>query len=323
MADDAAGRQLPLFPPRGAPKREADRLAPMPAVGPRSSLSAATGAFDDHLVRAGKTDNTRRAFASDLRLLSTYLGSARAVATITTDELQSFLTWMMEYSGRPCSEKTYARRVTTLKVFCAWLADEGALAHDPALRLVHRRAEAPLPRVLTDDQVARLLEASRRRRRSDAGDPRPELIVRLVLDTGMKKGELARLRIDDLDTEARPPELLVRYAGHRWRHKERRLSFDERLLPVLDAYEARFAPKGRLFDCTPRNLEYVLAGLVEECELPTGTGFETLRWTSALRQHRAGVPDDELRTRLGLSPISWVETHRKLRLLASGTAEGP
>jgi integrase/recombinase XerD len=265
----------------------------MPAVGPRSSLKAATGAFDDHLVRAGKTDNTRRAFASDLRLLSSYLGSERAVVTITTDDLHRFLAWMQAYSGRPCSEKTYARRVTTLKVFCAWLTDEGALPRDPAAPLVHRQAAAPLPRVLTDDEVTRLLEASRLRRRGEAADPRPELLVRLLLDTGIKKGELARLDVTDLDTESRPPELLVRYGSHRWRHKERRLSFDAGLLPIVDAYRARFAPTGRLFDCTARNLEYVLADLVKECGLPKGTGFETLRWTSALRHHRAGMPDDE------------------------------
>jgi site-specific recombinase XerD len=310
------GRQLPLFPPPGAPRQAPAPLAPAPGLTAQSSLAAAAGAFDEHLARASKTEHTRRAFASDLRLAARFVGAGRAVADIDTDDLNRFLTWMLDYRERPCRPKTYARRVTALKVFFAWLLETGVIAADPAAALVHRRAEPPLPRVLSEDEARALLAAAAARRTGAAADPRPELLVRLLLDTGLKKGEFVRLRLADLATEASPPTLLVRYDDARWRDKERRIAFDAALLPVLADYVARYQPAERLFECTDRNLEYVLADLAAASGLPGGTHFETLRWTSAVQHYRAGMPRDALRTRLGLSPVSWAETERKLALLA-------
>jgi site-specific recombinase XerD len=314
-SEPVGARQLPLFPAHGAPRTAPERLAPLPPVAPGTGLATAAGAFDEHLARAGNTDHTRRAFASDLRLVAQFLGAARAVDAITTDDLTRFLTWMLEFRSRPCSAKTYARRVTTLKVFFAWLVETGLLERDPALALVHRRAEAPLPVVLTDVQVEALLDACTRRRTVPPADPRPELLVRLLLDTGLKKGELTRLKLADIALEP-SPSLLVRYDHARWRAKERRIGLDGACLPVLAAYRSRYQPAERLFECTDRNLEYVLADIVASAGLPDHVGFETLRWTSAVRHYRAAADRDGLRERLGLSAITWADTERKLALLA-------
>ena len=48
-------------------------------------------------------------------------------------------------------------------------------------------------------------------------------------------------------------------------------------------------------------------------------GFETLRWTSAVRDFRTGVPEDRLRQKMGLTKISWRETREKIYKLAGRT----
>jgi site-specific recombinase XerD len=309
--------QLRLFTPSGARAETPDRLAALPPLSRSSSLGAAAGAFDAHLARAGKTVHTRRAFASDLRLASRFLGAGRPVAAFTLYDLNRFLSWILEYRARSCGPRTYARRVTTLKVFFAWLKDQGLIDDNPAAPLHHGRAVAALPFVLDDAQVAALLAEVASRRSGSPADPRPELLVRLLLDTGMKKGEVVRLRLADVSADARPPSLLVRYDEQRWHGKERRIAFDGALVPVLAAHMDRYRPTDRLFDCTDRNLEYVLSNAVAGAGLPARTSFETLRWTSAVAAHRSGMDPDGLRRRLGLSPISWVETRRKLALLAA------
>lgn len=295
---------------------------PWPPPSSTSPLAQAAAAFDDHLLRLGKTENTRRAFGSDLNLLIDYLGAARPVGTVKTSDLDGFLTWLCGYRGKPCSPKSLARRTTTLKVFFAWLQELGAVEPDPARALVHRPAEPPLPVVLADDEVLRLLAAAGARRLAEPADPRPALLLRLALDTGLKKGELARLRDADLAAEADPPSLLVRYDKPRWAEKERRVSFGPAVAPLLAAYRARYAPAELLFPCTPRNLEYILADLAKAAGLAEGVHFETLRWTAALRAWRAGMAPESLRARLGLSPITWADTERKLQLLDDGGA-GP
>lgn len=298
------------------------RPGPFPVPVSATGLEDAAGAFDDHLARLAKTVNTRRGFASDLRLLAEYLDGGRPIGTITTDDLNAFLVWLLKYRGPACSPKSYARRVTTIKVFFAWLAEAGAIDKDPALPVVHRPAEPPLPQVLSDAEVATLLALAHARLEAVSADPRPALVLRLLLDTGLKKGELTRLRADDIATDADPPTLLVRYDNPRWREKERRVAFSPHVLPILTAYLARYRCGDLLFGCTDRNLEYVLADLVRSAGLPEHTGFETLRWTSALRHWRSGVDPEALREQLGLSPITWATTQRKLDLLDGGTAKG-
>lgn len=317
MGEKTGHRQLPLFPTSGRRPDTPLSAAPTAALGPDSSLGLAAAAFDEHLARAGKTENTRKAFLSDLRLLGRYIGFDKALREITTSDLEQFLSWMLEHRSRPCSAKTYARRLSTLKSIFAWLVECGALSHDPAATLMHRHAESPLPRVLTDEQVERLLALAERIAR-DAGDYRPALMLRLLLDTGLKKGELVRLRLDDISWDTDPPTLLVRYDSPRWKAKERRIAYSSVVRRHLSAYRTRYAPSDNLFECTARNLEYVLADLVEAADLPRGTSFETIRWTSALRSYRAGVEPEALRTKLGLSPVTWAETKRKLALLAEG-----
>jgi integrase/recombinase XerD len=292
-------------------------LAPAPPPTDKSSLAAAIGAFEDHMLRQGFTDNTRRAFRSDLRLLTEALGRARSLESITIDDLQRFLAWMARYRGVACSPKTYQRRVTTLKVFFAWLTEVSVLAEDPALRLVHRHASAPLPGVLTDDQVAALLDETAARRRSEHPDPRPDLLVRLILYTGVKKGECMRLRLSDIDRDADHPTIFIRYEQPRRREKQRRLLLTPELIRLLTEYLAVYRPREYLFECTARNLEYVLADVTRSAGMEDGISFETLRWTCALRDHRAGMPAERLRHKLGLSPITWAEVEQKLQLLAS------
>jgi integrase/recombinase XerD len=293
----------------------------LPLVQARTSLAAAATAFGEHLTRAGKTDNTRRAFLSDLRLLAEHAGADRPVGEFESDDLRAYLTWMREHRGRPCSAKTYARRLTSLKVFFAWLHERGAIAADPALPLIHRRAEPPLPLVLDDSQVARLLKVARRPLAAMRVDARPALLIRLLLDTALKKGEVARLRASDVAASGPDPSLLVRYDDPRWADKERRVEFSTFVAPLLEVYLEQHSGAERLFDCTARNLEYVLTELVEQADLPPRTSFETLRWTSATRAWRAGVEEDALREALGLSSITWVGTVRKLALLAGTTGD--
>jgi integrase/recombinase XerD len=313
--------QLPLFGAGARSEPAAPVVAPLSAPTASTSLALAITAFDQHLGRLAKTENTRRSFASDLGILARFLGQDHPVGSITSDDLRRFLTWLQEGRASACSPKTYARRVTTLKVFFAWLMDAGTRADDPALGLVHRRAEPPLPLVLDDSAVADLLGVAADRA---LHDPRPALLVRLLLDAALKKGELVALRADDVAPRAEPPSLLVRYDDPRWRQKERRVTFGPAVEPLLEAYLNRYRPAERLFQCTARNLEYVLTDLAAAAGLPERTSFETLRWTSALWQQRAGVAPEELRANLGLAPVTWADTEQKLALLAGGAgAPGP
>jgi len=292
-------------------------VAAVSALTAQSSLAEARKPFRDHMVRQGFAENTIKAFLGDLGILSKYLGANKAIGEISTRDLNDFLTYLLERRGKPCSPKSYARRVTTLKVFFGWLAESGVLPSDPAAALIHRRVTTPLPKILYDDQVERLLAVTRDLLWAPQPDARPYLLISLLLQTGIKKSECMGIELQHLDlSNPRAPVLYIRYTNPRMAHKERKLALNPQLLPALQQYLKQYQPKVRLFECTARNLEYVLHHAAELAEIPGGVSFEQLRWTAAVRDYRRGMPEEQLRRKLGLSRISWRETLEKIKKLA-------
>jgi integrase/recombinase XerD len=319
MADE----QLVLFP-KGQPGRgtAGENTPPVTQLPPdleaSTSLTAAIGHFYGHMVRQGFSDNTIKAFQADLRLFARYISASKAVGEIGQSDLERFMVWLRAERGVPCSPKSFARRMTTLKVFFGWLTAIEVLERDPAAALIHEHPYTPLPEILYDDQVQALLATTRDLLWAAKPDARPYLLVNLLLQTGIKKSECMAIKPEHIDlSNPSAPVLYVRYDDPRKTLKERKLALGPAFTPAYNQYLREYKPKEYLFECTPRNLEYVLAEMAELAGIPGGVSFEQLRWTSAVRDYRKGMPADLLRQKMGLSGISWRETLPKILKLAS------
>ncbi len=304
--------QLPLFP-----GDEAQAVGGRTGLTAGSSLTAAMERFRDHMVQQDYAENTVKSFLGDLRILMRYLKGNPPVGQIGTKDLQDYLHWLQHERGKPCSPKSYARRLTTLKVFFAWLADLGVLPADPAAPLVHKPVQTPLPRILYDNQVDEVLRVTRQMLGGEKPDPRPHLLVNLLLHTGIKKQECMAIKLLHIDTsDPAGPVVHIRYDKPRMQHKERRLRLPRDWTRTLAEYRKVYEPQEFLFPCTARNLEYVLADVAKLAGLTEGLSFEMLRWTCAVRDYRARMDAERLRRKLGLSQMSWKETEPKIIRLA-------
>ncbi|MCA9998818.1 MAG: site-specific integrase, partial [Anaerolineales bacterium] len=163
MSED---KQWELFP-EGMLPDEINK--PKPPIASDASLQTALGVFEEHMKMQGFSINTIKAFASDVRLLGKYLGIGSAVNQIGTKNLNDFLDWLLNKRGVPCSPKSYARRVTTLKVFFAWLHESGVLQEDPAKAVIQRTVASPLPTVPSEDDLAKALLVTEAIRAGDGG----------------------------------------------------------------------------------------------------------------------------------------------------------
>lgn len=286
-----------------------------PPLRADSTLVAAVVAFDDYMVRKGFSENTIKAFRNDLKIVQDFLGRDTRLHQVNTQHLHDFLDWLQHGRGKPCSAKSLARRITTIKVFFGWLHGIGVIGTDPAEPVVQQPARTPLPVILGDTEIGNLVSTAQAYLSDEAKpDARPYLLVNLLLETGMKKAECARLLISDVDrSSADAIEVTVRYPDERHAHKNRSMTVDGELAPIVQQYLDQYKPENFLFECTPRNLEYVLDEVGRKAEIHhTQVGFETLRWTSAVRDFRKGVPEERLRQKMGLSKISWRETREKI-----------
>ncbi|MEM7035257.1 MAG: site-specific integrase [Chloroflexota bacterium] len=289
------------------------------SIDSNSTLMACVLAYQDHMKEMGFSDHTYKAFTGDLRLLQNYYGPDRPVHELGNQELNQFLYWLQYERGVPCSPKSYARRVTTLKNFFGWLTKIKVTIADPAAAIIHQRVVTQLPPTLENDEVDRLLEATEAGLSGVKPDARPHLLVNLVLQTGIKKAECMRLTADDFEQDdPKQPTVLIRYSDPRLLHKERRLEISPEVMTTLEQYIAEYQPSSNIFECTPRNLEYVLADAAKEAKIANGVSFESLRWTCALRDFRDGLDDEKHRYKMGLSKVTWRETLIKLEKLNSG-----
>ncbi|MDY7075687.1 MAG: phage integrase N-terminal SAM-like domain-containing protein [Chloroflexota bacterium] len=301
-----------------APAEQSPPAVAPPGLNINSSLRTALGAFEVHMQQRGFAENTVKAFLSDLNILSQFIGMGTAIGDISTRDINHFTHWLVQGRGVDCSPKSLARRVTTLKVFFGWLAEVEVLPSDPAAAVIHKPVMTPLPQILSDAEVERVLGVTQALRNAEKPDARPHLLVTLLLYTGIKKGECMNIVMNHFDFgDPTQPILWIRYANPRRRHKERKLRLPVWWPAVLAEYRVQYQPQESLFPCTARNLEYVLANVAQRGELAHGLSFEMLRWTCAVRDYRAKMDADKLRQKLGISKITWREVGAKIIRLSS------
>ncbi|HSZ13684.1 MAG TPA: site-specific tyrosine recombinase XerD [Solirubrobacteraceae bacterium] len=144
-------------------------------------------------LERGLSRNTLEAYRTDLLQLDVFLRRRRvAPARATHGDLAAFLS---ELSVAP---STLARKVACLRSFYRYLRREGTLEHDPTADLRGPRKPQRLPRVLTREQVARLLEQPR------GTDPlalRDRALLEVMYACGLRASEVVGLEAQDVDMD--------------------------------------------------------------------------------------------------------------------------
>ena len=288
----------------------------------RTSLVPAINAWRIYLNDQGKSPHTVKAFIADMNLLAAYLPPDRSVGAVATNELNNFLDWLQKVRGVPCSPKTLARRITSIKSFFRWLAHYGIIVVDPGEKVLQHTVISPLPQVLTDDETEAVLEAANKHRRGSQPDARYYTLLALLLETGIKKSECLALSPNHIDVESpEHPFLFVRYASPQHRYKERKISITSDWLEVYQEYKNQYQLNDQLFPWSQRRLEYLLEDLGEEAGLDKHLSFEMCRWTCALNDLKSGMDPNKVRQKMGLSKIQWREVRLKLQQLGGKIPE--
>jgi integrase/recombinase XerD len=308
-----AHEQPSLFFPEPAGAREtavAASLVEIPALTATTTLGACSLAYQEHLRRTDHSEYTVTCFLSDLRMFTEFTGREIELRALAPQHLADWLAHLrFDGVSRP-APKTIARRITFLRNFFGWLTNEGVLESDPSAQIALSRPSPPLPELLFEDEVRRLEEAA-------AQDVRAHVLVMLLLATGLKKEEVMALKLGHVDlSDPERPAIEVHFPGQAKRRRERRMELPIEWTAAFQAYIERYQPHERLFECTDRNLNYVLAAAVKRAGLEKRVTLQLLRDIYAVRQLRAGVTLEELREKLGLSEEAWYETAEKYRKLA-------
>jgi len=296
-------------------------LTPDLHITSQTPLLPTIGSWELFLLDQGKSPYTIKAFLGDLQLLAGFLPPDKTIGTITTKDLNNFLTWLQTGRGIPCSPKSLARRITSVKAFFRWLQKSGRILVDPAEKVVQQSVISPLPVVLTRPEEEDVILVAEKYRNAKKPDSRPYVLLKLLLSTGIKKGECLAVNVNHIDLQAPGgPILFVRYASPSNRYKERKIELPADWVESYQEYLAQYQPKDIVFPWSPRRLEYLLEDIGEEAGLEKHLSFDMCRWTSVLRDWQSSLEPEQIRQKLGISKIQWREISMKLRQLSAQQA---
>jgi integrase/recombinase XerC len=147
---------------------------------------------------AGCTPATMRTYAADLMRFGLASGVG-ILADLTTACLEAYLA-RLRAGMQPV---TIHRHYRALRTFSRWAVRTGRLASDPMADL-RMRTPKTLPRVPADEDVRRLLAACP----ATPEGRRNRVMIALAADSALRKEELRRLRIGDVDQATRTLRVL-------------------------------------------------------------------------------------------------------------------
>lgn len=152
-------------------------------------------------------------------------------------DLELLRAWLWDRQQRGLAPGTLSRNVATLKSFGNWLEYRRLVPGNPASRLRAPKKTRPLPRVLSEDQIGRILARAESRARSgDPGEIRNRAVLELLYATALRVSELCGLPSTGLDLRERS----VRVVGKG--NKERVVPFGAPAARALADYVERARP---------------------------------------------------------------------------------
>lgn len=157
--------------------------------------------FLDYLgLEKGLTANTQAAYRRDLNKFITYLGRVNSAILSWEDvskrDIIGYLAWQMDEGA---AYSTVARSLSSIKSFYKFMVMEDHLPVNPTTDLETPKINRKLPRVLSIEEVDKLIE------QCNVMLPlglRDRAMLELMYGTGLRVSELLSLQIDDINFTA-------------------------------------------------------------------------------------------------------------------------
>lgn len=297
--------QPPLFDVVGR-STYAPKIAAVAPLTPQASLPIARFWFRRALEQAQHPKNTVESYIYDLAIFEQVVGP-KAIDAVTARDIAHYL-------GEAQTRSTRKRRLTSVSQLFKWLVQSAKMLEtDPTESFYPDHIPLKTPRPLFEAEQQAILDAA-------ANDSsRSALIVWLLLNLGLSRGELLALRRDHIDfSDPDAPIVYVFYENPRWAAKERKLAAGPELTALYDRYIEDYAPEDRLFELLPQSVNKLVERVARSAGISKQISPQTLRDTYAVEQARDGAEEEQLLLLLGLADDSRnrMSVRRYLKLAA-------
>jgi integrase/recombinase XerD len=163
---------------------------------PRLDLTELLTSWELALRAERKSPETVKTYGDGVRAYLRWCAEHERPAAIDRRQLAAFIDGLLEAGAKPATARS---RQLGVRRFSAWLAEEGELDTDPLLGVKAPKLDTAVVEPLTEDQLRALLKACAG---TDLRERRDAAIVRFMLETGTRAGEVVALQVADLDLAA-------------------------------------------------------------------------------------------------------------------------
>ncbi|MCL5432723.1 MAG: tyrosine-type recombinase/integrase [Patescibacteria group bacterium] len=257
--------------------------------------------FKNFLKEKQHSNSTIVAYGKDIEQLVSFLEelSKNHIHEVTKQDLEAFLAKLSKEGYTP---KSISRKINSTRTFYRFLKINEYITDDPSLLVSHPRYELAPPRILTPTEYRALRDAAR-------NDQRMFAVIELLLQTGIRIGELASLKLSDINGDNLKIQAFEK-------HEERVVPLNKAAKEALDKYlkvrpevkeERIFVTKsGKPF--LIRNIRTAIERYFRLCDIK-GAKVNDLRHTFVAHHIRHGVSLVLLSKILGHKRLSTTERY--------------
>jgi integrase/recombinase XerD len=236
------------------------------------------------------------------------------------ERYQRYLFHLRRENGRPLTFQTQHKRLVQVRAYFKWLTRQNVLLWNPASELELPKLERRLPRhVLTETEAERVMV------QPDTAEPmgiRDRAILEVLYSTGIRRMEVANLRVFDLDGER--GTLIVRQGKGK---KDRVVPIGERAALWVEKYLAEVRPElvlppdeGVLFltaegePLSPNRLTHLVREYVEAADTGKKGACQLFRHTMATVMLENGADIRYIQEMLGHVELSTTQIYTQVSI---------
>lgn len=270
------------------------------------SLPSHIESFVQFLGEQGKSQFTIVAYKKDLEQFAGFL-STREISDIRDIQKSDIELFINKLLTENYTKKSASRKLNSIRTFFRFLKQNGTIEQNPSLDVSHPKYTQTAPRIFSKLEYRAIRDVAKE-------DPRTYAMVEILLQTGIRIGELTNIRIEDVKEDT----LHIRDHG---KNPSRDIPLNKAVKKAVDDYlkvRAPGQPSDTLFITRTgkplliRNIRQIITACFKEVGIDNAT-INDFRNTFIAHQLSLGHPIDYIAKIVGHRRLSSTERFIQLQ----------
>ena len=257
--------------------------------------------YEAHLIGLDKSSKTVTAYLRGVKAFAEWFekttGEELTPAGFTTLDVAEY----RDHLSATKSASSVNQALSSISSYAEWAESTGLISDNPVKEVKTIKIEELSPKSLSRNEQNALLRSVRKTQ-----NKRDNAIISLMLNTGIRVGELCSLETSDVQLQGRDKHIIIRSGKGR---KERVIPLNTVAAKALKAYIATL-PEGKIFAITVRGVAHVCDRYAHDAKIDHLTPH-VLRHSFATNLISRGISLDKIAKLMGHNDVNTTARYTK------------